>query len=64
MKPLVNKLEMAYWNTYIHILDESKFVRHLIFQGKEFWRDRHVVGKTLLLALIGFPLGTLIGVLK
>jgi hypothetical protein len=64
MKPLLKKLEMAYWNTYIHILDESKVIRTLILQGKHLWRDRRVVWKTVLLAAAGFPVGYIIGVLK
>ena len=64
MKALLKKIEMAYWNTYINILDESRVIRNLILHGKQFWRDRRTVWKTLLLAALGFPVGYLIGVLK
>jgi len=64
MKAVLEQIEFTYWQFHLKILDQSLWVRRLLPRFRGVWQVRREIGISLFWALLGFPLGLLIGFLQ
>lgn len=64
MKAVLEQIEFTYWQFHLKILDQSVWVRRLLPRFRGVWQVRREIGISLFWALLGFPLGLLIGLLQ
>jgi hypothetical protein len=61
MKAVIERIEYSWWNFHIKVMDESQLIRHSLPKLKELWENREEVIPYLVLSVLGFPLGVLLG---
>ena len=61
MKAVIERIEYTWWNFHIKMMDESPIVRETLPILKEIWESRDDVMPYLVLSVLGFPLGVLLG---
>jgi hypothetical protein len=61
MKTVIERLEYNWWNFHIKVMDESQWVRETLPRVKEIWDMREEAVPYLVLSVLGFPLGVLLG---
>jgi len=64
MRAVIDKIEYNWWNFHIKVLDESQIVRDVLPRLKGIWEAREEVVPYLVLSVLGFPLGVLLGLLS
>ncbi len=63
MKVVLERLEYSWWNFHIRTLDESNWIRGVLPKVKGLWERREEATPYLVLSVLGFPLGVLVGYL-
>ena len=63
MRAVLERIEYNWWNFHIQVLDESDWLRVILPKIKEVWDQREEVTPYLVLSVLGFPVGVLIGYL-
>lgn len=63
MKVVLERLECSWWNFHIRMLDESNWIRRALPKIKSAWECREEAMPYLVLSILGFPIGVLLGYL-
>ena len=63
MKVVLERLEFTWWHFHIRVLDESEFMQELLPTLHQLWEERDQSALTLAWAVLGFPLGMIVGYL-
>lgn len=63
MKAVLERLEYNWWNFHIRVLDESNWIRNALPKIKAVWEQREEAMPYLVLSILGFPVGVLVGYL-
>ncbi len=63
MKVVLERLEYSWWNFHIRMLDESNWIREIMPKIKSAWECREEAMPYLVLSILGFPIGVLLGYL-
>lgn len=61
MRAVLERIEYNWWNMHIRILDESDLLRVVLPRIKALWDQREEAVPYLVLSIIGFPIGVLLG---
>ena len=61
MKAVLERLEYNWWNFHIHLLDEWDWLRKVLPKIKSAWERREEAAPYLVLSILGFPIGVLVG---
>ncbi len=64
MKAILERIEYNWWNFHIRIIDESQWVRDVMPKVQMIWEKREEAMPYLVLSILGFPLGVLLGLIK
>ena len=64
MKAVLERIEYNWWNFHIRVLDESQWIREIMPRVKGIWEMREEAMPYLVLSVLGFPLGVLLGLLS
>lgn len=64
MKAVLQRIEYNWWNFHIKVLDESQWIREALPKVKGVWERREEAMPYLVLSILGFPLGVLLGILS
>ena len=64
MEIILHKLELKWWDTHIHFVDENKSIQTIFPSLRKLWFQRKGLINTLAWATLGLPLGILLGTLK
>lgn len=64
MKAVIERLEYSWWNFHIKVLDESPWIREALPKFRQLWDSREEAVPYLVLSVLGFPLGVLLGLLS
>lgn len=63
MKAVLERIEYNWWNFHIKVLDESEWIREVLPKLQSLWEKREEAMPYLVLSILGFPLGVLLGIL-
>lgn len=63
MKAVLERIEYNWWNFHIRVLDESDLIREILPKVKGAWERREQATPYLVLSVLGFPVGVLVGYL-
>lgn len=63
MKAVLERIEYSWWNFHIQMLDEWDWLRQALPKIKAIWEARQEAEPYLVLSLLGFPAGVLLGYL-
>jgi hypothetical protein len=63
MKVVLERLEYNWWNFHIQVLDQADWVRGILPKAKALWEKREEATPYLVLSVLGFPIGVLVGYL-
>jgi len=63
MKAVLERLEYTWWNFHIRLLDEADWIRKALPRIKAAWERREEAAPYLVLSILGFPIGVLVGML-
>ena len=63
MKAVLERIEYNWWNFHIKVLDESQWVRGVLPKVQSIWEMRDEATPYLVLSVLGFPVGVLLGIL-
>jgi len=63
MKAVLERIEYNWWNFHIKVLDESQWVREVLPKVQSIWEMRDEATPYLVLSVLGFPVGVLLGIL-
>jgi len=64
MRAVLERLEYNWWNFHIRILDESDWLREALPKARAVWERREEAAPYLVLSILGFPIGVLVGYLS
>ena len=64
MKAVLQRIEYNWWNFHIKVLDESQWIREVLPTVKRYWEMRDEATPYLVLSILGFPLGVLLGLIS
>lgn len=64
MRAVIERIEYNWWNFHIRVMDESQFVREILPKLKSLWEAREETMPYLVLSLLGFPLGVVLGLIS
>ena len=64
MRAVIERIEYNWWNFHIKVMDESKWVRERLPKVKGIWEAREEAVPYLVLSVLGFPLGVVLGLLS
>ncbi|MCD6424499.1 MAG: hypothetical protein J7L35_03255 [Anaerolineales bacterium] len=64
MKAVLQRIEYNWWNFHIRVLDESQWIREILPKVQGIWERREEAMPYLVLSILGFPLGVLLGILS
>ena len=64
MKAVLQRIEYNWWNFHIKVMDESQWIRETLPKVKRAWERREEAMPYLVLSILGFPLGVLLGILS
>jgi hypothetical protein len=63
MKVVLERLEVSWWNFHIRVIDEAGWIREILPRAKAIWEKREEATPYLVLSVLGFPIGVLVGYL-
>jgi hypothetical protein len=63
MRAVLERIEYNWWNFHIRVLDESGWIREILPKIKQIWERREEATPYLVLSVLGFPIGVLVGML-
>ena len=63
MKAVLERIEYNWWNFHIKVLDESQWIREILPKVQRIWEMRDEATPYLVLSILGFPVGVLLGIL-
>ena len=63
MKAVLERIECNWWNFHIKVLDESQWIREVLPKVQGIWELRDEATPYLVLSILGFPVGVLLGIL-
>jgi len=63
MKAVLERIEYNWWNFHIKVLDESQWIREILPKVQKIWEMRDEATPYLVLSVLGFPVGVLLGFL-
>ena len=63
MKAVLERIEYKWWNFHIKVLDESQWIREILPKVQRIWAMRDEATPYLVLSILGFPVGVLLGIL-
>ena len=63
MKAVLERIEYNWWNFHIKILDDSQWIRETLPKVQGIWEMRDEATPYLVLSILGFPVGVLLGIL-
>lgn len=63
MRAVLERIEYNWWNFHIRMLDESDWIRGILPKVKGVWERREEATPYLVLSVLGFPIGVLVGLL-
>ena len=63
MRAVLERIEFNWWNFHIRVLDDSVWIRKVLPKVKETWEQREDATPYLVLSILGFPVGVLVGYL-
>jgi hypothetical protein len=63
MRAVLERIEYNWWNFHIQVLDESDWIRVILPKIREAWDRREEATPYLVLSVLGFPVGVLVGML-
>ncbi len=63
MKAVLERIEYNWWNFHIKVIDESQWIREVLPKIKGIWEMRDEAMPYLVLSILGFPVGVLLGIL-
>ena len=61
MKAVLEQIEFNWWHFHIRLLDESEWLREVLPKVKNIWDRREEAIPYLVLSILGFPIGVLVG---
>lgn len=61
MKAVLERLEYNWWNFHIQLLDDWDWLRIILPKFKSAWERREEAAPYLVLSILGFPIGVLVG---
>ena len=61
MRMVLERIEYSWWNMHIRVLDEWDWLRLALPKIKSFWDRREEAAPYLVLSILGFPIGVLVG---
>jgi hypothetical protein len=64
MRAVIERIEYNWWNFHIKVMDESQWVREILPKAKGIWEAREEAVPYLVLSVLGFPLGVVLGLLS
>ena len=64
MKAVLERIEYNWWNFHIRVMDESQWIRDIMPKVQVIWEKREEAMPYLVLSILGFPLGVLLGILS
>ena len=64
MKAVLERIEYNWWNFHIMVIDESPWIREVLPKIKGIWEMRDEAMPYLVLSILGFPLGVLLGLIS
>lgn len=64
MKTVLEQIEYNWWNFHIRVIDESQWIRDVMPKVQMIWEKREEAMPYLVLSILGFPLGVLLGILS
>jgi len=64
MKAVLERIEYNWWNFHIKVLDESQWIREVLPKVQGIWERRDEATPYLVLSILGFPVGVLLGILS
>ena len=63
MKAVLERLEYSWWDFHIRLVDESAWIRRTLPKIQAAWARREEAAPYLVLSILGFPIGVLVGYL-
>lgn len=63
MKAVLERLEYSWWDFHIRLVDESDWIRRTLPKVQAAWARREEAAPYLVLSILGFPIGVLVGLL-
>ena len=63
MRAVLERIEYNWWNMHIRVLDGSDLLRVVLPKVKALWDQREEAAPYLVLSIIGFPIGVLLGLI-
>ena len=63
MRAVLERIEYNWWNFHIRVLDDSDWIRKILPKLKGAWERREEAIPYLVLSILGFPIGVLVGYL-
>ncbi len=64
MKAVLERIELRWWDLHITVLDEWGWIRQALPKIKRIWDAREEAEPYVVLSLLGFPAGVLLGILS
>ena len=64
MKSVLERIEYNWWNFHIRVIDESQWIRDVMPKVQMIWEKREEAMPYLVLSILGFPLGVLLGLIS
>ena len=64
MRAVIERIEYSWWNFHIKVMDESQFFREILPKLKGVWERREEAMPYLVLSVLGFPLGVVLGLMS
>jgi hypothetical protein len=61
MKAVLEHIEYSWWSFHIQVLDEWDWLRETLPKAKALWDRREEAMPYLVLSILGFPAGVLLG---
>ena len=63
MRAVLERIEYSWWTLHIQVLDEWDWLRETLPKVKACWDRREEAAPYLVLSVLGFPVGVLLGYL-
>lgn len=64
MRAVIERIEYSWWSFHIKVLDGSPWLQEALPKLKVLWDSREEAEPYLVLSVLGFPLGVIIGLLS
>ena len=63
MKAVMERIEVSWWTFHIRVVDEAGWIREILPKANVIWEKREEAIPYLVLSVLGFPIGVLVGYL-